>query len=333
MKFSKTILITGGAGFIGSHLVLHMVEHYPNYQIINLDTLTYASDISYLSKISEESNYLFVKGDINDRVLLQELFQKHRINNVIHLAAESHVDNSILYPSEFAKTNVMGTIQLLDIAHKAWQGSTTGFRFYHISTDEVFGSLPEKGMFSENTPYYPRSPYSASKASSDHFVRAYYHTYHLPILISNCSNNFGPHQHSEKLIPLFIKNILAGKKLPIYGKGTNIRDWLFVIDHIRAIDCIFHNGTPGESYAVGGNNEIRNIDLVHKLIEQTDNLLGNPKGTSKKLISFVDDRKGHDYRYAIDSTKLNNELGWKPQRSFEDALEETILWYINRYKS
>ena len=333
MKFSKTILITGGAGFIGSHLVLHMVVNYPNYQFINLDTLTYASDISYLSKVSEEPNYLFVKGDINDRVLVQELFQKHKINNVIHLAAESHVDNSILYPSEFAKTNVMGTIQLLDIAHKFWQGSTAGVRFYHISTDEVFGSLPEKGMFSENTPYYPRSPYSASKASSDHFVRAYYHTYHLPILISNCSNNFGPHQHAEKLIPLFIKNILAGKKLPIYGEGTNIRDWLFVIDHIRAIDCIFHNGTPGESYAVGGNNEIRNIDLVHKLIEQTDNFLGNPKGTSKKLISFVDDRKGHDYRYAIDSTKLNKELGWKPQRSFEDALEETILWYINRYKS
>ena len=333
MVKKQSILISGGAGFIGSHLVLHMIENYSHYNIINVDSLTYAADLSVLTPISQHKNYSFIKADITDSSAVQEIFEKQPIDHVIHLAAESHVDNSIENPAVFAKTNIMGTLNLLQAAHENWLDNRSHRRFYHISTDEVFGSLGQTGFFSENTPYYPRSPYSASKASSDHFVRAYYHTYNLPILISNCSNNFGPHQHAEKLIPLFIKNILTGKKLPIYGEGTNIRDWLYVKDHISAIDCIFHNGTPGETYTVGGNNELRNIDLVHELIQQTDILLGNPKGTSEALVSYVADRKGHDYRYAIDSTKLKKQLGWKPQRSFEDALEETILWYINRYKS
>ena len=281
MVKKQSILISGGAGFIGSHLVLHMIENYSHYNIINVDSLTYAADLSVLTPISQHKNYSFIKADITDSSAVQEIFEKQPIDHVIHLAAESHVDNSIENPAVFAKTNIMGTLNLLQAAHENWLDNRSHRRFYHISTDEVFGSLGQTGFFSENTPYYPRSPYSASKASSDHFVRAYYHTYNLPILISNCSNNFGPHQHAEKLIPLFIKNILTGKKLPIYGEGTNIRDWLYVKDHISAIDCIFHNGTPGETYTVGGNNELRNIDLVHELIQQTDILLGNPKGTSQ----------------------------------------------------
>lgn len=333
MDKKQTILITGGAGFIGSHLVLYMVDKYPHYHILNVDNLTYAADLSVLDTIAQQKNYTFIKADITDRQAVQELFEKQPIDHVIHLAAESHVDNSIENPAIFAETNIMGTLNLLQAAKEYWQDNRSHHRFYHISTDEVFGSLGQTGTFSENTSYDPHSPYSASKASSDHFVRAYYHTYQLPILISNCSNNFGPHQHAEKLIPLFIKNIVAGKKLPIYGKGINIRDWLYVKDHISAIDCIFHNGNPGETYTVGGNNELRNIDLVHQLILRSDILLGNPKGTSEVLISYVTDRKGHDYRYAIDASKLKDELGWEPKTSFNDALEETILWYLNQYKS
>ena len=333
MVKKQSILISGGAGFIGSHLVLHMIENYSHYHIVNVDSLTYAADLTVLTHISQHKNYSCIKADITDRSAVQEIFEKQPIDHVIHLAAESHVDNSIENPAVFAKTNIMGTLNLLQAAQENWLDNRSHHRFYHISTDEVFGSLGQTGFFSENTSYDPRSPYSASKASSDHFVRAFYYTYKLPVLISNCSNNFGPHQHAEKLIPLFIKNIVEGKKLPIFGKGINIRDWLFVKDHISAIDCIFHNGTPGETYTVGGNNELRNIDLAHELIKQTDILLGNPKGTSEALVSYVPDRKGHDYRYAIDSTKLKKQLGWKPQTSFEDALKETILWYINRYKS
>ena len=333
MSHKKTILITGGAGFIGSHVVLHFVKQYPEYRIINLDALTYAADLESLQSISEEANYTFVKGDIRDQKQVQQLFADHSIDHVIHLAAESHVDNSIENPALFAETNVLGTLNLLQAAKNQWEPNLSDHRFYHISTDEVFGSLGTSGYFKETTPYDPRSPYSASKASSDHFVRAFFHTYKLPVLLSNCSNNFGPHQHPEKLIPLFIKNIVAQKPLPVYGKGANIRDWLYVQDHVRAIDCIFHQGKPGETYAVGGHNEISNIDLVHQLISQTDALLGHPEGTSKKLISFVPDRKGHDFRYAISTQKIKTELGWEPQANFEIALKETILWYLDLFKT
>ena len=333
MSHKKTILITGGAGFIGSHVVLHFVKQYPEYRIINLDALTYAAHLESLQSISEEANYTFVKGDIRDQKQVQQLFADHSIDHVIHLAAESHVDNSIENPALFAETNVLGTLNLLQASKNQWEPNLSDHRFYHISTDEVFGSLGTSGYFKETTPYDPRSPYSASKASSDHFVRAFFHTYKLPVLLSNCSNNFGPHQHPEKLIPLFIKNIVAQKPLPVYGKGTNIRDWLYVQDHVRAIDCIFHQGKPGETYAVGGQNEISNIDLVHQLISQTDALLGHPEGTSKKLISFVPDRKGHDFRYAISTQKIKTELGWEPQANFEIALKETILWYLNLFKT
>ena len=325
-------MITGGAGFIGSHLVLHWVERYPEYHIVNLDALTYAADISVLAAINKASNYTFVQGDIRDRAFVQKLFDTHHFKHVLHLAAESHVDNSIENPAVFAETNVLGTLNLLQSAKDHWT-NLQDHRFYHISTDEVFGSLHDSGFFTETTPYDPRSPYSASKASSDHFVRAFFHTYQLPVLISNCSNNYGPHQHAEKLIPLFIKNIVEQKPLPVYGKGTNIRDWLYVKDHIQAIDTIFHQGEVGETYAIGGNNEKRNIDLVHELIHQTDALLARPKGSSLNLIQHVTDRKGHDYRYAIDASKLKNDLGWEPQAHFQDALKETILWYLSQYNS
>ena len=333
MDKKQTILITGGAGFTGSHLVLHMASHYAHYHIVNLDALTYAADVSLLDAVSGFDNYTFVQGDIRDRNFIQELFDTYGFDHVIHLAAESHVDNSIVNPAVFAETNVLGTLNLLEAAKTQWEGTMAEHRFYHISTDEVFGSLGDRGFFSETTPYDPRSPYSASKASSDHFVRAYYHTYQLPVLISNCSNNYGPHQHKEKLIPLFIKNIIEGKNLPVYGAGTNIRDWLYVKDHVQAMDAIFHRGTPGETYAIGGNNELRNIDLVRLLIQYTDDLLGNPKGTSESLITYVTDRKGHDFRYAIDATKLKDKLQWEPKANFEEALKETIVWYLGKYKS
>ena len=333
MNKQKTILVTGGAGFIGSHLVLHFVTQYPNYHIVNLDALTYAADSSVLDPIATSENYTFVKGDITNRVLVRELFQQYSFDAVIHLAAESHVDNSIENPAVFAETNILGTLNLLQAAKELWGEHASDQRFYHVSTDEVFGSLGDTGHFTETTAYDPRSPYSASKASSDHFVRAFYHTYGLPILISNCSNNYGPHQHSEKLIPLFVKNILKQQKLPVYGEGTNIRDWLYVKDHIKAIDTIFHKGTAGETYAIGGNNEVRNIDLVQLLIELTDAALGRPKGSSQGLISYVTDRKGHDYRYAIDASKLKVDLGWEPQANFEAALKETILWYLANEKA
>jgi len=329
----KSILITGGAGFIGSHLVLHMVSHYSHYHIVNLDVLTYAANISLLDSLSDTENYTFIQGNIRDRTFIKELFNTYAFDHIIHLAAESHVDNSIVNPSVFAETNVLGTLNLLEAAKNLWQGTLADNLFYHVSTDEVFGSLEESGFFSESTPYDPRSPYSASKASSDHFVRAYYHTYQLPIIISNCSNNYGPHQHEEKLIPLFVKNIIEGKNLPVYGSGTNIRDWLYVKDHVQAIDTIFHRGTPGETYAIGGNNELRNIDLVRLLIKYTDELLGNPKGASEGLITYVTDRKGHDFRYAIDATKLKDQLQWEPKANFEEALKETIVWYLGKYKS
>ena len=333
MNKQKTILVTGGAGFIGSHLVLHFVTQYPNYHIVNLDALTYAADSSVLDPIATSENYTFVQGDITNRVLVRELFQQYSFDAVIHLAAESHVDNSIENPAVFAETNILGTLNLLQAAKELWGDHASDQRFYHVSTDEVFGSLGDTGHFTETTAYDPRSPYSASKASSDHFVRAFYHTYGLPILISNCSNNYGPHQHSEKLIPLFVKNILKQQKLPVYGEGTNIRDWLYVKDHIKAIDTIFHKGTAGETYAIGGNNEVRNIDLVQLLIELTDAALGRPKGSSQGLISYVTDRKGHDYRYAIDASKLKKDLGWEPQANFEAALKETILWYLANEKA
>ena len=333
MNKQKTILVTGGAGFIGSHLVLHFVTQYPNYHIVNLDALTYAADSSVLDPIATSENYTFIQGDITNRALVRELFQQHSFDAVIHLAAESHVDNSIENPAVFAETNILGTLNLLQAAKELWGEHASDQRFYHVSTDEVFGSLGDTGHFTETTAYDPRSPYSASKASSDHFVRAFYHTYGLPILISNCSNNYGPHQHSEKLIPLFVKNILKQQKLPVYGEGTNIRDWLYVKDHIKAIDTIFHKGTAGETYAIGGNNEVRNIDLVQLLIELTDAALGRPKGSSQGLISYVTDRKGHDYRYAIDASKLKVDLGWEPQANFEAALKETILWYLANEKA
>lgn len=325
----KVILITGGAGFIGSHLTRLFVTKYPGYKIVNLDKLTYAGNLENLKDIENKSNYTFVKGDIEDMVLVKKLFEKYSFTGVLHCAAESHVDRSITDPLAFVKTNVLGTASLLQVAKEAWKGDYEGKLFYHISTDEVYGSLGEEGFFTEETAYDPRSPYSASKASSDHFVRAYYHTYHLPVLISNCSNNYGPYHFPEKLIPLCIHNIIHNKPLPIYGKGLNVRDWLYVEDHVRAIDTIFHNGKVGETYNIGGHNEWKNIDIIKELSRQMDEKLGRKKGTSEKLITFVKDRAGHDMRYAIDATKLKNELGWKPSLQFEEGLSKTIDWYLN----
>ncbi len=324
----KTILITGGAGFIGSHVVRLMVNKYPHYNILNLDALTYAGNLENLTDIEHKPNYQFEKIDITDAKMVSRLFATHKFDGVIHLAAESHVDRSISNPLEFINTNILGTVNLLNAARMEWNGNMEGKRFYHISTDEVYGSLGETGLFTETTSYDPRSPYSASKASSDHLVRAYFHTYKLPIVISNCSNNYGPNQFPEKLIPLSINNIKNNKPIPIYGKGDNIRDWLFVEDHASAIDLIFHNGKNGETYNIGGNNEWKNIDLIHLLCKVMDEELGRPAGTSAQLITFVKDRAGHDQRYAIDSSKLMNELGWKPSLQFEEGLRKTVKWYL-----
>jgi dTDP-glucose 4,6-dehydratase len=325
----KKILITGGAGFIGSHVVRLFVNNYPNYQIINLDKLTYAGNLENLKDIENKPNYTFVKGDIVDADFIQNLFQEHQFDGVIHLAAESHVDRSISNPNEFVYTNIVGTLNLLNAARTIWKDNLDGKTFYHISTDEVYGSLGEEGMFTETTAYDPRSPYSASKASSDHLVRAYYHTFNLPIKISNCSNNYGSHHFPEKLIPLMIHNIKNNKPLPVYGKGENVRDWLWVEDHARAIDVIFHKGKVGETYNIGGHNEWKNIDLVHLLCNIMDKKLGRAEGESAKLITYVKDRAGHDLRYAIDATKIKNELGWTPSITFEVGLEKTVEWYLN----
>ena len=331
-NYKKNILITGGAGFIGSHLVIQLVQKYSNYRIINVDSLTYASNLKNLLEIENSSNYIFKKIDIRDKNAVYKILIKYEVDNIIHLAAESHVDNSIENPIEFAETNVIGTLNLLESARNYWNNNFLKKCFYHVSTDEVFGSLGMEGLFSENTKYDPRSPYSASKASSDHFVRAYHHTYKMPIIISNCSNNYGPHQFTEKLIPLMIKNIVNNQSLPIYGDGKNIRDWLYVKDHIEAIDLIFHNGKNGEAYNIGGNNELNNIDIISKLILGVDKALSRSEGSSKKLISFVTDRKGHDFRYSIDSSKLKNELGWIPKTAFDEGLQLTIDWFLKSFK-
>ena len=324
----KTVLITGGAGFIGSHVVRRFVKKYSDYKIINLDKLTYAGNLENLRDIEKEKNYEFIKGDITDAAFIQELFSKYAIDSVIHLAAESHVDRSISNPMEFIQTNIVGTMVLLNAAKFHWKDCMDKNLFYHISTDEVYGSLGDTGFFTEKTSYDPRSPYSSSKASSDHLVRAFYHTYQLPIVISNCSNNYGPNQFPEKLIPLCIHNIKNNKPLPIYGKGENIRDWLWVDDHAIAIDTIFHQGKTGETYNIGGNNEWTNIDLVRLLCKIMDKKLNRETGTSEKLITYVKDRAGHDLRYAIDSSKLQKELGWKPSLQFEEGLEKTVSWYL-----
>ncbi len=325
----RTILITGGAGFIGSHVVRLFVNKYPDYQIVNLDKLTYAGNLANLKDIEVKSNYSFVKGDITDSNFLIDLFAKYQFDGVIHLAAESHVDRSIANPLEFVLTNVVGTVNLLNAARNIWKDNYEGKRFYHISTDEVYGTLGENGLFTEETSYDPHSPYSASKASSDHFVRAYHDTYGLPVVVSNCSNNYGSYQFPEKLIPLFINNIRNNKPLPVYGKGENVRDWLWVEDHARAIDVIYHYGLDGDTYNIGGHNEWKNIDLIKVMCKVMDKKLNRPEGESEKLITYVKDRAGHDLRYAIDSSKLQRELGWKPSLQFEEGIEKTIDWYLN----
>ncbi len=323
----KTILITGGAGFIGSHVVRRFIKNYPDYKIVNLDNLTYAGNLANLKDVENEPNYEFVKADITAGELMKALFKKYRFDGVIHLAAESHVDRSISSPMEFIFANIVGTVNLLNAARLIWEDFTDK-RFFHISTDEVYGSLGSTGFFYENTPYDPRSPYSASKASSDHLVRAYHHTYGLPVVVSNCSNNYGPFQFPEKLIPLAIHNIKNNKLIPVYGKGENIRDWLFVEDHANAIDLIYHKGKTGETYNIGGHNEWKNIDLINLLCEIMDRRLKRSAGTSANLITYVKDRAGHDLRYAIDSTKIQNELGWKPSLQFAEGLEKTVAWYL-----
>jgi len=323
----KKILITGGAGFIGSHVIRLFVNKYPDYAIVNLDALTYAGNLENLRDIENAPNYSFVKGDITEETFINQLFADQSFDAVIHLAAESHVDRSILDPLSFVKTNVIGTAVLLNAAKKSWDNMENKL-FYHVSTDEVYGSLGETGFFTEETSYDPRSPYSASKASSDHLVSAYFHTYGLPMVISNCSNNYGSHQFPEKLLPLMINNIVHSKPLPVYGKGENVRDWLWVNDHARAIDVIFHQGKLGETYNIGGFNEWKNIDIVHLLCNIMDKKLGRAGGESAKLITYVKDRAGHDLRYAIDATKLNKELGWEPSLQFEEGMDKTIDWYL-----
>ncbi|MGA0965945.1 MAG: dTDP-glucose 4,6-dehydratase [Flavobacteriaceae bacterium] len=330
-KFSS-ILVTGGAGFIGSHVIRRLVKGYPNTKIVNLDALTYAANLDLINDFNQAPNYEFVHENITHFDVMGQLFEKHCFDAVVHLAAESHVDNSIKNPFAFAETNIQGTLALLETARQAWGNHAKEQRFYHISTDEVFGSLGPTGFFTETTAYDPRSPYSASKAASDHFVRAYFHTYGLPVVLSNCSNNYGPGQHEEKLIPLMIKNVVQQKPLPVYGKGENIRDWLFVEDHAAAIDLILHNGQVGETYALGGNNEVKNIDIVHQLIEQVDQALGRSSGYSQPLITFVTDRLGHDFRYAIETTKAQSTLGWKPKTPFQEGLAQTISFYLSKFR-
>jgi dTDP-glucose 4,6-dehydratase len=324
----QTILITGGAGFIGSHLVRRFVQHYPEYSIVNLDVLTYAGNLENLRDVEHAPNYHFVRADIRDAQALTEIFNRFRPDGVIHLAAESHVDRSISNPIAFVETNVLGTVNLLNAAKNLWGADTTGKRFYHVSTDEVYGSLGEEGYFTEETRYDPRSPYSASKAASDHFVRAYFHTYGLPVVLSNCSNNYGPYHFPEKLIPLMLNNIREEKPLPVYGDGKYTRDWLWVMDHASAIDAIYHKGRNGETYNIGGNNEWKNIDLVETLCDIMDELLGREPGSSRRLITFVKDRPGHDRRYAIDASKLKNELDWQPTIRAEEGFRETAKWYL-----
>jgi len=324
----KTVLITGGAGFIGSHVVRLFVRKYPHYRIVNLDTLTYAGNLENLRDVELAPNYIFERGNIMQADYLQKLFATYDFDGVIHLAAESHVDRSITNPLSFVETNVLGTAMLLNTAKNAWHDRLEGKRFYHVSTDEVYGSLGEEGYFTEQTAYDPRSPYSASKAASDHFVRAYWHTFHLPVVLSNCSNNYGSFQFPEKLIPLVINNIRQGKPLPIYGDGKYTRDWLWVDDHAAAIDVIFHTGVSGETYNIGGNNEWKNLDLVEKLCDILDELLLRPVGTARQLITFVKDRPGHDRRYAIDASKLKRELGWEPSIRFEEGFRQTAQWYL-----
>lgn len=328
----KNILITGGAGFIGSHVVRRFVNSYPGYLIVNADKLTYAGNLENLSDIEKKDNYLFEKIDIVDKTQVTNLFHKYNFEGIIHLAAESHVDRSITGPDEFVFTNIIGTVNLLNSALNIWKNNLEGKLFYHISTDEVYGSLGKEGSFTESTPYDPKSPYSASKASSDHLVRAYFNTFSLPVIVSNCSNNYGPNQFPEKLIPLVINNIKNNKPIPVYGKGENIRDWLYVEDHASAIDLIFHKGVAGETYNIGGNNEWKNIDLIKILCKIMDRNLGKKAGTSEKLITFVKDRPGHDLRYAIDSSKISKNLGWRPSLDFEHGLEKTVAWYLSNQK-